>query len=449
MRLSFQGACKEVAGSCYLLEDDDCKILIDCGIWQGAKFTEDRNYQAFSFDPKRIDYLLLTHAHLDHCGRIPKLYKDGFRGKILCTKPTVDFAKLMLEDSANVIREEAESGNYPPLYNITDSEECAKLFSGYNYQEIIKLKNDIKIRFQDAGHILGSAIIEIWINNKKIVFSGDLGNPPVPILKPFNFINEADYVILESTYGGRIHEDPKTRSLLLSSAIYEISTMSGTLVIPAFALERSQELLYELNKLIENKEVPSMPVYVDSPLTIKATEIFKKYQNLYNQETQYKINSGDDIFNFPGLSLTATIMQSKQINQVRPPKIIIAGSGMCQGGRIKHHLRRYLKDFNNQILIIGYQVEGSIGRRLLEKAESVNIEGEQIKVKAKIRAIGAYSAHADQPKLLNWLSKYEKKPKKIFITHGEPEQAENLSLAIKEKLNIETLIPDYEYSVNL
>ncbi|MFH0819258.1 MAG: MBL fold metallo-hydrolase [Patescibacteria group bacterium] len=449
MKLTFIGACQEVTGSCYLLEIANKKILVDCGIWQGSRFTEDRNYNPFPFDPKTLDYVLLTHAHLDHCGRIPKLYKDGFRGQIISTNATLDFAALMLEDSAHIIFEDAKDGGYPPLYTEADAKNCTTLFNGHNYQEIINITDNIKCRFNDAGHILGSSIIEVWAENKKIVFSGDLGNPPVPILNPTEFIDEADYVVIESTYGGKIHEDARTKLLVVSSAIYEAVTMHGVLMIPAFAMERTQELLYELNKLIENKDVPSVPVFVDSPLAIKATEIFSKHKYLFNAEAQAKIKSGDDIFDFPGLVMTETTMESKKINLEKAPKIIIAGSGMCHGGRIRHHLKRYLGDFKNQVLIVGYQVSGSLGRQLLDHEKKVRIEGSEINVAAKIRAVGAYSAHADQPKLINWLEQFSKKPKKIFITHGEMENATALADVIKQKMNIATEIPESNYSIEL
>lgn len=450
MKLHFLGACQEVTGSSYLLETANAKILIDCGIWQGAKFTEDRNYNDFQFDPKIIDFALLTHAHLDHCGRFPKLVKDGFNGKILATKPTVDFAQLMLKDSARVIVEEAEKNGYPPLYKEDDVLKCEPLFQGYNYNEIINLNNDVKICFREAGHILGSAIIEIWAEGKKIVFSGDLGNPPVPILKPTSGVLETDYLVMESTYGGKVHEDARTRVLMIASAIYETVTMKGALIIPAFALERTQELLFELNKLVENKDIPSVPVFLDSPLAIAATDVFRKHTNLYNKETIFRINSGDDIFRFPGLYFTDSIYQSKKINDAPFPKIIIAGSGMCQGGRIKYHLKRYLSDFKNQVLIIGYQVEGSLGRSLLDRNKKVNIDGDEVNVEAKIRAVGAYSAHADQPKLLKWLKGFNvKKPKHVFITHGEMKQAEVLSKIISDDLHLENSIPKQDEVIEL
>lgn len=451
MKLTFLGACKEVTGSCYLLETKTTKFLVDCGIWQGARFTENKNYDPFPFNAEELDFVILTHAHLDHCGRIPKLYKEGFRGKIITTKATADFAQLMLADSAHVIAQEAREVGYPPLYTEEDAANCNNLFQGHDYNQKIIIGNnkEIEIRLQDAGHILGSAIVEIWSDGKKIVFSGDLGNPPVPILKNTTTIEEADYVVMESTYGNKDHEDTKTRELIVSSAIYEAATMKGTLMIPAFALERTQELLYELNKLVENKDIPPMPVFVDSPLAIAATQIFKKHEYLYDKESSNLIKSGDDVFNFPGLVMTKNVAASKKINREPAPKIIIAGSGMCQGGRIKFHLKRYLADFKNQLLIIGYQVEGSLGRKLLDRAKSVRIEGKNIPVAAKIRAIGGYSAHADQPKLIKWLKAFKKKPVKVFVTHGEELQATAFAEIVNNKLKIEAEVPSLEDSINL
>ena len=449
MKLTFLGAAKEVTGSCYLLEAAKTKILVDCGMWQGEKFTEDRNYNPFPFPAQEINYVILTHAHLDHCGRIPKLYKDGFNGKILATHATVDFAQLMLKDSAHVIKEEAELGGYPPLYAEADAKACSPLFHGYEYHEKIKLTENIEVCFFDAGHILGSAIVTINAEGKKIVFSGDLGNPPVPILKNTEFVSSADYVIMESTYGGIVHEDYREKVLKLSSAIYETATLKGTLMIPAFALERTQELLYELNKLVENKNIPPLPIFLDSPLGIEATKIFQQYKNLFNPETLERIKKGDDIFSFPGLQLTRTSMESKMINETPGPKIVIAGSGMCQGGRIRFHLERYLPDFKSQLLIIGYQVAGSLGRQLLEKKNKIYLHGKEIFVKAKVRAIGAYSAHADQPKLLNWASHFTNFPKTIFITHGEVSHSQALAENIERKLQLKTHIPEEGYSITL
>ncbi len=451
MQLKFYGACQEVTGSNYLLEIGETKILVDCGIWQGQKFTEAKNYEPFPYDPKEINYLFLTHAHLDHCGRIPKLYHDGFRGQIICTEPTRDFAQLMLTDSYHVLAEEARREKRPPLYELADVQNCLRLFQPIKLKEKITLTPQISFSLHDAGHILGSAFLEIWAEGKKIIFSGDLGNSPAPILNNTEFIKEADYLIMESTYGSRTHEDTRERLLLLSSAIYETIHLKGVLMIPAFALERTQEILYELNKLIESKEIPRLPVFVDSPLAIKATQIFKKYKDTFDPEAQEILKIGDrDIFNFPGLRFTPTSQESKQIYDVRPPKIIIAGSGMCQGGRIGFHLARYLPEFRNQLLIIGYQVKGSLGRQLLEKQKNVIIDGRPIQVQAKIRAIGAYSAHADQPKLLNWVGQISQlKPRQIFITHGEPLEAAALAQALAKQFNIPTAIPQTNQQFNI
>ncbi len=449
MKLSFYGAAQEVTGSNYLLEAGDIKILVDCGIFQGSKFSENKNYNPFPYNPADIDYVFLTHAHLDHCGRVPRLYKEGFRGKVFCTKATKDFGNVMLEDSQHVLANEASEGGYPPLYTHFDVEQVLTLFEGVDYNHTTKISDKLSFTFKDAGHILGSGILKLKIDGKKITFSGDLGNPPVPLLHATEQIKDADYLIIESTYGDRIHEDSKERLLLLQSAIYETVKNKGVLMIPAFALERTQELLYELNQLIENKDVPPVPVFVDSPLAIKATDIFKMHEELFNKEAHDLIASGDDVFNFPGLKMTRSSRESKQINNVRPPKIILAGSGMCVGGRIGFHLQRYLPDWRSQLLIVGYQVRGTLGRKLLEGEKRVKIMGQDVEVKAKVRAIGAYSAHADKPKLLKLISGIEKKPKKIFVTHGEADQAQSLAKTITQDLGIESLVPEEGDSVEL
>lgn len=436
-----------VTGSCYLLEHNQVKILIDCGMVQGGRFAETANYEPFPFNPAEIDYLLVTHAHIDHCGRIPRLVQQGFKGEIISTYATLDFVQLMVLDSARVIQSEARVLGKEPLYTETDVINMTKLFRGVQYERPITL-NNIACTFYDAGHVLGSSFIAVNIAGKTIVFSGDLGNPPVPLLKPTHPLVAADMLVMESTYGGKTHEPAYERKLLLCSAIYETITMNGVLLIPAFALERTQEILYELNQLVERHEIPNVPVYIDSPLAIKAITLYRKYGELFNNETKYLIASGDDVFKFKGLTLTETKEESKRINQVRPPKIIMAGSGMMQGGRIRFHLQRYLASANNQVLIVGYQVENSLGKQLLNKADSVVIDGETVSVCAKIRAIGAYSAHADEPKLIHWLKSAPTLPKQIFLTHGELPQAEKLQSHIAQQCNnINTVIPEYRQSV--
>ncbi len=435
-----------VTGSCYLVEHESTKLLVDCGMVQGEQFTDNTNYDPFPFDPTELDYVLITHAHIDHCGRIPRLVRQGFAGKIIATHATLDFVFLMLEDSAHVIQLDAELAGYPPLYTAEDVQATAKLFSGIDYHEVKKM-GSITAEWFDAGHILGSAFIRLQAGGKSIVFSGDLGNPPVPLLKPTESLPACDVLVIESTYGSRVHEAARERKLLLASAIYETVQMDGILLIPAFALERTQEILYELNDLVEHKDIPAVPIFIDSPLAIKATRIYPKYNQWFNQETQYLIESGDDIFKFNGLKFTSTVEESRSILHVKAPKVIMAGSGMLQGGRIRYHTRNYLADSKTQLLIVGYQVAGSLGRQLLDGEKKVVIDGETIRVGAKIRAIGAYSAHADQPKLLEWLATAPSKPK-IFITHGEMTQATALE-AVLHKRFYEATIPSSGQSTEL
>ncbi len=448
MKISFHGACREVTGSCHLVETAKNKFLVDCGLFQGSEFFTPKNFDKFDFDPEEIDFVLLTHSHLDHCGRLPKLYEEGFRGKVYATAPTKDLAELMLSDSARIIAEEAEKMRKQPLYIEADVYKLMKYFESVDYGKEFSPAPDIKIRARDAGHILGSAIFEIWVKEngieKKLVFSGDLGNPPAPIVADTEFIDDADFVAIESTYGGIDHEPAAERLTKLRRAISESVGRGGVLMIPVFALERVQEVIYELNYLVENNKVPYVPIFVDSPLAIKATSIYKKYLGLFDTESQKLISRGDDLFNFAGLHYTSTVAESKQINSLHQSKVIIAASGMCIGGRIPHHLKRYLPDRQNHLLIISYQVAGSLGRRLLDGAKQVYIDNERVNVKARVSAIGAYSSHADKSKLLAWLSKMTgPKPQKIFVVHGELENNKALAAAIKTDLGLTAEIPDY------
>lgn len=421
-----------VTGSQYLLEQAGVRILVDCGMIQGAQFTEDKNYDDFAFDPAQVAAMVITHAHIDHCGRVPRLVREGFRGKIISSHATLDLAYLMLEDSAHVIQMDAEAAGYPPLYVQADVQQAATLFHGVNYHEPISV-GPFTIELWDAGHILGSAFIRITAGGKCIVFSGDLGNPPVPLLKPTEPLPATDYLVMESTYGSTTHEPARERKLLLRSAIYETVTMQGTLLIPAFALERTQELLFELNDLVEHKDIPPIPIFIDSPLAIKATRIYPKYNHWFNQATQYLIANGDDVFKFNGLKFTSSSAESRDILHVKAPKVILAGSGMMQGGRVRYHAKNYLPDFRNQVLIVGYQVKGSLGRQLLDKAKHVVIDGDGVDVHAKVRAIGAYSAHADQPKLLAWLGSAPQRPQRLWLTHGEEDKANRLAELLQQQ----------------
>lgn len=449
MKLHFHGGARIITGANYLLETKNLKILIDCGIFQGERHVEDINYKDFPYDPKTIDYLLITHGHIDHTGRIPKLYKDGFQGKIYSTRPTKDFAYLMLFDSQGILEEEAKREGRKPLYMKEDVEKSLTLMEGVDYGKKIKLGENVFCRFRDAGHILGSAIIEIWAEGKKIVFSGDLGNPPVPLLKSTEIIKEADYLLIESTYGDRIHEDKAIRKDILEDSIENTIARGGVVMIPAFALERTQELLYELNELVENHRIPEVPIFMDSPLAIKATEVYKKYPEYYNKKATYLIESGDDLFNFPGLEFTRRVEESKKINDIPPPKVIIAGSGMSTGGRILHHEIRYLPDPKNLLLIIAYQAVGTLGRKILERAEQVKIFNERVSVRAEVKAIGGYSAHADQKMLLSWIKPMRFNLKKVFVVQGEGGPANALVSKIKDELAIDAKMPKLGAVVDL
>lgn len=463
-RLTFHGGARSVTGANYLIETHlssgalprpseafggggakggGSKILVDCGLAQGTRHAEKQNYKKFPYDPASIDAVLITHAHIDHTGRLPKLIKDGFAGKIFMTRPTKDFVEIMLGDSQGIMAYEAKREGRKPLYSKKDVLKTFEYIEEAEYGEEVQVTRDVKCRFRDAGHILGSAIIEVWAGRKKIVFSGDLGNPPVPLLRPTEFIDEADYVVVESTYGDREHEKMDERKNLLENAIEDTCSRGGTLMIPSFALERTQELLYELNSLVENHRIPSVPVFIDSPLAIEATKIYRKYPQYYNKKATYLIESGDKVFQFPRLKFTYTTAESKAINEVPSPKIIIAGSGMSTGGRILHHERRYLPDRNSFLLFIGYQAAGTLGRRIFDGARSVRIFGERVPVRCGVRAIGGYSAHADQVKLREWVENIKDggKLKKVFVVQGEEAPALAFVQLLRDYLGIDAEAP--------
>lgn len=455
MHLTFHGAARSVTGANYLIETAKSKVLVDCGLIQGGKHAEDENYLPFPYKAAAIQTMLLTHAHIDHSGRLPKLFKDGFAGKVFATHPTKDLAAIMLEDSMELIAREAEKGKRAPLYDTRDVEYAMRHVEGVEYGEMVDIAPDMRARFRDAGHILGSAIIELWVKEgekeTKLVFSGDLGNPPVPLLRATELIDEADYVIVESAYGNRRHESISERKNLLEDIIEDTVTRGGTLMIPAFAIERTQEILFELNSLVENHRIPRVPVFVDSPLAIKAIGVYAKYEHYYNKKVAYIIESGDQIFKFPGLVLTRTTDESKAINNVAPPKIIIAGSGMSVGGRILHHELRYIPDPQSTLLLVGYQVAGSLGRQILDGASEVTILGEKVPVRAAVVAIGGYSAHADQEILAQWVKniKLGGKLKKVFAVQGEEEAALVLAQILRDREGIDAQAPMHGETVNL
>lgn len=448
MKLSFYGGVQQVTGSNYLLEKDGLKILVDCGLFQGSKFAEALNYQNFAYDPKEIDYIFLTHSHADHSGRLPKLYKDGFRGKIFATKPTIDLSVIALEDNLDLIKDEARKDGHEPLFSSGDLHQTFISARGVEYGEELDLGHEVKAVFHEAGHILGSAIIEInWPGKnqetKTLYFSGDLGNYPTPLLRHYEMPNQADFIVTESTYGDRIHDNNVDKKKILKEVIGETVRRGGTVIIPSFAIERTQEVLYEINELVEHEHLSQIPIFLDSPLAIKLTKVYKNYEQYFNKKVVHDIRAGDDIFSFPGLRFTFSSQESKTINNVKGPKVILAGSGMSLGGRILFHERQYLPDPNSTILFVGYQVEGSPGRQILDGKKEVRILGQHVPVNCQVRSIEGYSAHADQAMLLEWIGKAKQDGnlKKVFITHGEYHSSSVLGQKIKDKLGVEAVVP--------
>ncbi len=473
MKVTFLGATKTVTGSNFLVEGAGKKFLVDCGMYQGSGADEYENEEPFLFDVNEIDFMLLTHAHIDHSGRIPKLYNEGYRNKVIATKATCDLCAIMLPDSGHIQEMEVEWKNrkrerkgedpLPPLYTAEDAAKSLEIFSPVKYDEIIDIDENIKVRFNDAGHMLGSAIIEVWVTEngktEKIVFTGDLGNNDIPLLSPPTMIEDADYLVMESTYGNRLHIRNDDKASLFLDIVYETLEKGGTVVIPSFAVGRTQEILYELNRIKEEKHdeefykkykrLMSVPVYVDSPLAISATEVFKENMDLFNEETQKIINSGDNPLEFNGLKFTKTADESKALNASNESAIIISASGMCEVGRIKHHLKHHLWEPNSTILFVGYQAPGTLGRKLVDGEKKVKIFGEEIAVNARIEYIEGYSGHADQEWLLNFVYSFIKKPSHIFLVHGEPEGQVVLKQKIEENTEIPVIIPDFGESYDL
>ncbi len=457
MDLTFLGAAKEVTGSSFLLEGKLLKILIDCGLFQGGKEADVKNKAEFPYDPAQIDFLLLTHAHIDHSGMIPKLVKEGFQGRIIATKATFELCQIMLKDSAHIQEMEAEwaskrerrKGHPPiaPLYTMEDAEKALSLFEEIDYDYKIQLNDQVNAVFRNAGHILGSAVIKITYENnnqsKDIVFTGDLGREDQPIVRDPHFVKNAHHLVIESTYGNRYHENgPEEKREQLFRILDEAFKKNGKIIIPAFAVARTQDLLYELNLLIEQKKIPSIPIYIDSPLAISATDIFSQNPEYFDKKTAKLISSGDNPFDFPGLSFTRTVEESKALNEKKEPAIIISASGMCEAGRIKHHLKHNLWRPEATILFIGYQAKRTLGRRIVDGAKQVKVFGEDISVKAQIRSIEGFSSHADKNELIDWVENLKDQLQQIFVVHGDEEASEELAHAFRDRYQIDTFVPE-------
>jgi metallo-beta-lactamase family protein len=449
MKVTLYGAAREVTGSCYLVETAGTRVLVDCGMFQGSAYNDAKNFRAFGFDARSVDAVIVTHAHLDHTGRLPKLARDGFSGPIFMTRPTVDITRIILEDAEKIMQEEFEREGRPKLYERKDLERALALMRGMDYSRW-KTVGDIRFRLRDAGHIFGSAFAELEERNgKRAVFSGDIGNVDTPILRPTAQMGRSEVVFIESTYGNRIHEKAEERKNAFRRIVEETVRKRGVLLIPAFAVERTQALLYDLNAFFEAGDMRPANVYIDSPMAIRVTEVMKSYPEYYDRDALARVVSGDDFFDFPGLHLTLTRSQSKAINDAKNPKIIIAGSGMMNGGRIKHHLIRYLGKKNAALFIVGYQVSGTLGRRLYEKEKRVRIFGQTVDVKAGVTSIGSFSAHGDQRKLLNWLKSARSLAKRVYCTHGEEDAAVALATRVTEKLNIPADVPRFEEEIRI
>lgn len=469
MNIKFLGAAMSVTGSCHLITTDKYKFLLDCGQFQGGKIIEKLNYEKFPFDPDELDFMILSHAHVDHCGRIPLLTNQGFRGNIYCTDATADLVDIMLKDSGYIHEKEAQWHNekalrhgeppVEPLFTVEDAEASLKHLTPTLYDQHIDINEDISVRFRDAGHILGSSIVELWIKEgekvSKLVFSGDLGVKNKPILRDPSIIEEADYLIMEATYGNRLHESSQESLKKFIKIILRTIKRGGTVVIPSFAVGRTQELIYQLNTYYDQNEecrkiLEDVMVYVDSPMATSATEVFRRNPQVFDEHTKNLILSGDHPLDFKNLKFTRSSEESKQLNYMDEPKIIISASGMCEAGRIKHHLKHHLWNRDSSIIIVGYQADGTLGRYLVNGEKKVRIFGEKINVNAEIYSLEGFSGHADRDGLLEWLSGFKKAPHKIFLVHGEDDAKRGFADTVKQTLGYDcTVVEDVsEYNLD-
>lgn len=463
--MRFLGAAQNVTGSRHLLEANGVRVLVDCGLYQERQFRE-RNWEAFPIEPASINAVFLTHAHLDHCGLLPKLVREGFAGRIYCTAATAEIAKIILLDSAKIQEEDAKHkrkrhkrqgrvGPYPvvPLYTTEDAEACFPLFEPYPYREVIGLGDGVEATLYDAGHVLGSSIIRAKVRKdgeeRIILFSGDIGRPDRPIVCDPTVFDKADYVLVESTYGNRLHEETKDVKEMIGDVINSTIKARGNIIVPSFALERSQEVLYYINELLVEKKIPHLKVFLDSPMASRITKVFKHHPELFDEEMAAFVQNRESPFNLPGLEMAGAVDESKAINSVRGTVMVIAGSGMCTGGRVKYHLVNNITRRECTIMFVGYQAIGTLGRQIVDGKKEVRILGQMYPVKAKVVRIHGFSAHADRDELLEWLMELEAAPRAVFVVHGESESALEFGDYVRERTGWDVSVPAYEEEVVL
>jgi metallo-beta-lactamase family protein len=465
MKLQFLGAARQVTGSRYYLETNGARMLVDCGMFQERDFL-DRNWLASPVPPREIDLVLLTHAHIDHCGLLPRLVADGFRGKILATAPTCELVGVLLRDSAQIQAEDAafkqkrhrregREGPFPvkPLYTMHDVERTLPLLEPVSYREPVRLVRNASTVFHEAGHILGAAIVELLVEehdaSRRLVFSGDLGMPDRPFVRRADQLTEADWLVIESTYGDRQHDDFGSIEDQLAKHINTTVQAGGKVLIPVFAMERAQELIYYLGKLVRAGRIPDVPVYLDSPMAAEVTAIFNRFQNWFKPDAQRRIAAGEDLLGFPGLTTIRTVDESKALNYKKGPAVIMSTNGMCTAGRIKHHLAQYIDCPECMILFVGYQGVGTLGRQILDGRRDVRLNGRMRRVKAKVARVSGLSGHADRAALLTWLRHIAAPPQQVFVTHGEAESAAALAEAIQNEFHWNAVVPEYKQVVEL
>lgn len=465
MQLAFLGANRQVTGSRYCLHVGKTRVMIDCGLFQEREF-QHRNWEPCPVTPRQIDALLLTHAHIDHSGLIPRFVQDGYRRRIYATKPTVELAGIMLRDSAEIQTEDAaykrkrhrregRKSRYPeaPLYTLDDAEDAIALLHGVAYHEPIPLGKSLSVTFHDAGHILGSAMLEFRATEngteRTIVFSGDIGQWDKPLIRDPTLLDRADYVIMESTYGNRDHEKTGDIEEQIAEIVNSTAQRGGKVIVPTFAVERAQELMYFISRLVHEDRIPDLPIYLDSPMAVDVTDIFRRFEHWLDDETRALLHSAEPPLKFPGLHMARSAGESRAINQVEGPAIIMSPSGMCTAGRIKHHLRQHIGNAQNTILFVGFQGPGTLGREILEGSPRVRIHGRTYEVRAEIAKLNGCSAHADRSALLRWLGGFDTKPRRIFLTHGEEQVSLEFAEGLRRELKLDVSVPQYDSIVDL